>query len=262
MKFKKRLLILISAIACVMAVSPVFAKEMTLASQFVYETPYSHWTYKLSYNKNGLLKKYVMSETPEYYATYSYNADGSLKKMTEYGDEGLLVTRNYKLNSKGRLSSTALKVTLNKEVLYKTTYNYKWGNNTCTVTSPDESTEIYKFAQNGKLVQQTFKLVEGGSVKCKFGYDVNGYINAQKVVLDTDSEDDGSYVTKYKNYFTSKRLSGVYYFDEEGFKSIDVAYKTVNVPDAYVKKVKKQQEYMLQYLTVGSEFVIFYEPWM
>jgi hypothetical protein len=82
------------------------------------------------------------------------------------------------------------------------------------------------------------------------------------VVLNTGSEEDGSYVTKYKNYLTSKRLSGVYYVDEEGFNSIDVTYKTVNVPDAYVKKVKKQQEYMLQYLTVGSEFVLFLEPWM
>ena len=250
--------------ACVMVSTPVFAKTMYVVSKIKYETPYSHWIYKFTYRKdNGLVKKCLMTETPEYYMTYHYNKDGSLKELRDFGEQGMEGTQTYKYDSKGRLAGMVIKRYDNKKVFYTNTYTYKWGTNTCKVTASEMSPETFKFDENGRLIQDAIKVTDG-TLKYKYWYDANGYVRSRKVIYksDSNSENDSSFVTRYENKLSSKRLSKINYIDEEGFNSISITYKTVEVPSSYVSKAKKQQDYMLKRCALNYNSFYFSDPAM
>lgn len=257
MKTKKWFL-LTAILACVMTAAPVFAETIPVVSKIQHETPYSHWTYKFTYNSGtGLLKKYVMEDTPEYRATYHYDNEGNLKLINEYGESGLTGKYSYKY-SDGKLSSIVNKSIDNGKVFSTAKLSYKWNGNTCKVMADDRSPETFLF-EGGKMMRDIIAIT-GGRVTYRYWYNNNGHIRAQKVYATTNGE-MSTYVSKYQNRYKSGLLSEINYTDEEGFNFITISYKNLEVPASFAAKVKKQQEYMVLHAAIGDG-VYFTEPTM
>ena len=261
MRAKKRLLLLMTIIACVMATSPVFAKSMQVICKIKYESPYSHWTYRFTYRKdNGLMKRCIMNDTPQYYVSYFYNKDGSMKALRDYGDEGLEGTQTFKYAANGKLAAVDIDRIENGKSIYTNALKYKWGNTSCKVTMTELAPETYKFDATGRLVQDTLAITDG-TVKYRYYYDENGYVRSRKIIANAGDQ-KSTYTTKYENKYKNNLLSKVRYTDEEGFNNISFIYKTIEVPSAYVSKVQAQQDYVLHYCVIDYSPNYFTTPAM
>lgn len=246
-------------LACVMCATPVFAKKMYLVRKIQFESPYSFWTYEFTYKqKMGLLDKFVMSDSPDYYSTYTYNRNGVLKEIGGYGESGLEAKFAFKFGKNGKLASVDVKSMYGKEVSYSSLYKYAWGTNKCKVTATDVSPTTYKFDAKGRVVQETISATDG-TIKYKFTYDNKGFINSRKIQVNLDGQ-KSSYETLYENVYKTNpdRLSKVYYIDEEGFNKISYFYKGYEVPDRFVSKVEAQQDYLTHQAVDGDTCLFMY----
>lgn len=203
---------------------------------------------KLSYNKNGLLRKATIPSTslgwPDIKLKASYYSKGNLKKVTA-DDYTRIITHTFSYKS-GKLSkhTTVIKDASNNKST--STMTYKWKGKTFTATTKDldadetESTATGKLNSKNRLLSVSTKYTVGAlKENTKYQYDSKGFLKS----ISHDAEK-----TTFKNTVKSGRLKKR---TDNNSTTYTFKYKKIKVPSSYVKKVKAQQNYILNNLTEG-----------
>ena len=237
------LLLLLTMPGTIMAAGKKTVYVLTSVTQ---KSEYIRKETKLSYNKKGLLSKATIPSTslgwPDSKLKASYSSKGILQKVT-IDDYTRTITHSFSYKS-GKLSkhTTVTKSASNDKST--STMTYQWKGKAFTVTIKEagetESTATGKLNSKNRLLSLTTKDIDGALVENrKYQYDSKGFLKS----ISHDAEK-----TTFKNTVKSGRLKKR---TDNNSTAYSFKYKKIKVPSSYVKKVKAQQNYILDNLTEG-----------
>ena len=213
-------------------------------------------TSEFTYNQNGLLSKAVIPSAsfgmPAQKLKASYTKEGLLKKVTR---TDFNITHTEKFTYKGgmvfRHTSTTKYESGTNNTLMTT---YKWNGKTFTSTVKDADTGEKQASIKGKLdsknrlISLSVKYTDASAESVKYKYDAKGFLKA--VAYD-------NYTTTFKNTVKNNRVTKKVM---DKYSTYKLKYKKIKVPASFVTKVKTQQNYIVNNLTLDW-FAFDYPMW-